>query len=327
MITILIGKSGAGKDTTQNLLTGEYGFERVVTCTSRPPRVGEVEGKDYFFFTQEGFEKALQENRFIESVSHKVTQDGKPAVRYYGSIKQELDPNKDNCIILDMQGAMKFVDYYGRQNCFVVNYTLDEAIRKDRAKARGSFSESEWQERCERDNRLFEGAEQFANFNLSVDSNSPEYVARETVKALDAYKMICREMKPENADRKITVSTQLSNTAFWEQPEFVFVADVEGIGKYKFETPAATISLSPAPRAVLVEEAADNEKGLFYGVNAASHNLIMHDRKTSEQPNGFVLGTSGSGRGFTLDASEEVAEGVDEEELDAPDTSYNVDLD
>ena len=42
MITILIGKSGAGKDTTQYLLTGEYGFERVVTCTSRPPRVGEV---------------------------------------------------------------------------------------------------------------------------------------------------------------------------------------------------------------------------------------------------------------------------------------------
>ena len=47
------------------------------------------------------------------------------------------------------------------------------------------------------------------------------------------------------------------------------------------------------------------EQGLYYGLNALSRNLIMFDRKTLKNPNGFILGTPGSGKSFS--AKREIA--------------------
>ena len=44
MLLILIGKSGSGKDAVMHKLTEEQGFERIVSTTTRPMRVGEQEG-------------------------------------------------------------------------------------------------------------------------------------------------------------------------------------------------------------------------------------------------------------------------------------------
>ena len=165
MIIVLLGKSGAGKDAIQNQLV-EDGFERIVTCTTRPMREGEVEGKDYFFLSRNEFENKLLENDIIEYRTYKTLVDNNPDIWYYGTPKQELDNEKDYVIILDKEGAENFIDYYGSNDCFTVYVDLDDDTRTKRAMARGSFNMSEWQRRLADDNDKFKDMSVFADYTI-----------------------------------------------------------------------------------------------------------------------------------------------------------------
>ena len=67
MITVLIGKSASGKNTIQNQLVERYGFGKIVTYTTRPPRNGETEGEDYHFISEEEFVQKEKEIFFMET--------------------------------------------------------------------------------------------------------------------------------------------------------------------------------------------------------------------------------------------------------------------
>ena len=61
VMLVLSGPSGAGKTTVARRLLKENKFlRRAVTCTTREPREGEVDGKDYFFLTNEEFTKTIE---------------------------------------------------------------------------------------------------------------------------------------------------------------------------------------------------------------------------------------------------------------------------
>lgn len=71
VLIVVIGKSGCGKDAVVDYLTTFFKYNRIVTCTTRPPREGEVDGEDYFFITEEEFEHALAANRFAEHTTYR----------------------------------------------------------------------------------------------------------------------------------------------------------------------------------------------------------------------------------------------------------------
>ena len=52
---ILVGASASGKTEIANILIKKYGYEKMVTATTRPMRVNEVNKVDYFFLTEEEF--------------------------------------------------------------------------------------------------------------------------------------------------------------------------------------------------------------------------------------------------------------------------------
>lgn len=66
MIIILIGPSGSGKSTIENEFTRFYNFKKVTSYTTRSPRDGEINGKDYHFITNEEFEKMIENSEFAE---------------------------------------------------------------------------------------------------------------------------------------------------------------------------------------------------------------------------------------------------------------------
>jgi hypothetical protein len=67
LMVILSGPSGAGKDSVRELLLAwEPGMHRVVTATTRQPRPGEVEGRDYHFISEAVFDELLSTGGFIE---------------------------------------------------------------------------------------------------------------------------------------------------------------------------------------------------------------------------------------------------------------------
>lgn len=174
-IFILTGKSASGKDTILKTLVKECNFQPIISTTTRPMRDGEVDGVDYFFISEEEFKNKIERNEFLEYRTYNTCVAGKNATWYYGGTKQELNPNKYYVVVLDMEGANSFLDYYGKENCFVVYIDVDDDIREERASRRGSFDKTEWDRRLADDaikfsNDILASTINFIGFNDSTDT-------------------------------------------------------------------------------------------------------------------------------------------------------------
>ena len=66
MILILCGPTASGKSTTQKVLCEKYGFNKVVTYTTREPRENEVFGEDYYFVTEDKLTRNLLSLLYIQ---------------------------------------------------------------------------------------------------------------------------------------------------------------------------------------------------------------------------------------------------------------------
>lgn len=100
-ILVLSGPSGAGKSTIINAASqeiGEYYFS--ISTTTRAPRVGEVDGKDYFFVTKESFEEDIKAGNFLEYAEVHGN--------YYGTslkpVRDALEEGKLVIFDIDVQG-------------------------------------------------------------------------------------------------------------------------------------------------------------------------------------------------------------------------------
>jgi guanylate kinase len=102
LLVLISAPSGGGKTTVcQQLLGARPDMTRAVTCTTREPRHGEVDGVDYYFLSAESFLKRLQAGNFLEHA--KVYGNS------YGTLKSEvlgkLRQGRDVLLNVDVQGA------------------------------------------------------------------------------------------------------------------------------------------------------------------------------------------------------------------------------
>ena len=103
-IFILSGQSGVGKNTIFQLLEkGLSDFYRVITCTTRKPRPGEADGKDYFFLTDREFKNRIAEGRFLEYAHVHDWLYGTPL----SEIEKAEKLGKNIFLTIDVQGATK----------------------------------------------------------------------------------------------------------------------------------------------------------------------------------------------------------------------------
>ena len=65
-MVILVGESASGKSTIEKILSEEYGFEKTISYTTRPPRGNEVNGVDYNFISLEEYTEKLNNGFFVE---------------------------------------------------------------------------------------------------------------------------------------------------------------------------------------------------------------------------------------------------------------------
>lgn len=133
-LIIISGTTCAGKGTIiQKLLEHNPNLELSISYTSRPMRGGEIDGKDYYFVTQEEFEKKIENGDFLE---YAEVHYGK----YYGTPKKELEEKlasgKDVILEIEVQGAAQVKDLFPETILiFVMAPSMEEVKR--RIKARG----------------------------------------------------------------------------------------------------------------------------------------------------------------------------------------------
>ena len=101
-LIIVSGPSGSGKSTVTKIVKDKLNIPLSISATTRNPRDGEIDGKDYFFLSKEEFKNKIANDEFYEYAEVHGN--------YYGTLKKTVEENLDkglNVILeIDVQGAL-----------------------------------------------------------------------------------------------------------------------------------------------------------------------------------------------------------------------------
>ncbi|MBN1442187.1 MAG: guanylate kinase [Planctomycetes bacterium] len=145
-LVVISGPSGAGKTSICRRLLARPGVRRVITCTTRPPRAGEMNGVDYLFLSPATFELGIEEGRFLEHASVHG--------HLYGTPREPVESGIANgetlLLNIDVQGARRLREagIGGLVTIFIEPPDLDELER--RLRQRGTDSTETVRRRVER---------------------------------------------------------------------------------------------------------------------------------------------------------------------------------
>ena len=105
---VVSGFSGSGKGTVMKQLCKNEQYALSISCTSRAPRDGETNGKEYYFISHEEFVKRQAEGYFLESAIYVNKGYGTPL----GFVEENLAAGKDVILEIEMQGALQVKKTY-----------------------------------------------------------------------------------------------------------------------------------------------------------------------------------------------------------------------
>jgi len=107
LMLVLSSPSGAGKTTiSRELLKREPDLSMSVSATTREPRTGEIDGKDYFFISKEKFHEMVENDEFLEHATVFENSYGTPR----GPVEAALSAGKDVLFDVDWQGTQQLRD-------------------------------------------------------------------------------------------------------------------------------------------------------------------------------------------------------------------------
>ena len=128
ILTVLSGFSGAGKGTIVKHLLADYPgtYYLSVSATTRSPREGEEEGREYFFKTREEFDEMIAGGEFLEYATFNDRSYGTP--RAY--VEDLLSKGCDVILEIEVQGALQVKEKYPDALLLFVTPPTAEALRQ-----------------------------------------------------------------------------------------------------------------------------------------------------------------------------------------------------
>lgn len=137
ILIVVSGFSGSGKGTIMNEIMRKYdNYALSVSATTRNPRPGETDGKEYFFKTVEEFEKMIAKDELIEYARYVDNYYGTP--RAY--VEEQLEAGKDVILEIEIQGALKVKENFPQTLLLFVTPPTAGELR-ERLKGRGTETE------------------------------------------------------------------------------------------------------------------------------------------------------------------------------------------
>ncbi|MDO4265765.1 MAG: guanylate kinase [Eubacteriales bacterium] len=147
MLVVISGFSGAGKGTLMKRLMAEYGdhYALSVSATTRAPRPGETDGKDYFFVDKTRFQEMIDRDELLEYARYVDNYYGTP--RSY--VEEQMKNGRDVILEIEIQGAMRIKGQYPEAVLIFVTPPSAKELKR-RLTDRGTESEEVIRKRMNR---------------------------------------------------------------------------------------------------------------------------------------------------------------------------------
>jgi guanylate kinase len=186
-LIILSAPSGSGKTSiVRQVLQAGLQIEFSVSACSRPPRLNEVNGKDYYFLSPAEFREKINHNEFIEWEEVYPSQ-------YYGTMKSEVTRiwNNGNHVIFDVDviGGLNIKNLYKEQAISIFIMPPSISILEERLRHRNTESEENLRKRLEKASYEMTFADRFDKIIINDD----------LPKAVDKTILLIKEFIQDNA--------------------------------------------------------------------------------------------------------------------------------
>lgn len=126
-LIVVSGPSGVGKDTIVSKFLENNNAHLSISATTRLPRKGEINNKDYYFLTKEEFEKRINEDDFLEYATYNNCYYGTPK----SSVLKYLEKGINVILVIEVKGAFQIKEKL--QNSvlvFIMPPSLEELKRR-----------------------------------------------------------------------------------------------------------------------------------------------------------------------------------------------------
>lgn len=165
ILIVVSGFSGAGKGTLMKRLVEEYDdYALSISATTRAPRTGEENGREYFFLSREQFEQKIADNALIEYAEYCGNYYGTP--RDY--VESELAKGRNVILEIEIQGALKIRKQYPNALLLFVSTPSAKELRR-RLSGRGTETEEVIDRRLQRAAQEAEGIEEYDYIVINDD--------------------------------------------------------------------------------------------------------------------------------------------------------------
>ena len=174
-LIVISGPSGAGKSTVVfKAIEGREDVCFSTSVTTRSPRPGEVDGREYFFIDEERFRSMVEKDELLEHASYVAHSYGTPRA----FVEQKLNAGMNVVLDIEVQGARQVYEKMPEAvMIFVVPPSLDELRR--RLEGRGTESEETIRSRLERARQEYREADfyRYIIVNDDIDTAANEFAA------------------------------------------------------------------------------------------------------------------------------------------------------
>ncbi len=190
-LVVVSGFSGAGKGTVIKATLEKYpNYSLSISATTRKPREGEVNGREYFFKTIEEFEKMIADDMLVEYAQY--------VGNYYGTPKdyvfEQMAEGRDVILEIEIQGAMKMKEKFPESLLFFMTPPSGAELM-NRLKGRGTEDEATIRSRMK---RALEEAEGVGAYDFVLINETIETCAKELNDTVQKTKEKGYERAPES---------------------------------------------------------------------------------------------------------------------------------
>ena len=198
-LVVVSGFAGTGKGTVMKELLSRYdSYALSISATTRNPRPGEVDGREYFFKTKEEFEQMIADNEFVEHACYVGNYYGTPK-KY---VEEQLAAGKDVILEIEIQGALNIKSQFpDALLLFIAPPSAD--VLKARLVGRGTETEDVIEQRLARAVEESKGIENYDYLVVNDDLDECVENVHQMIQSA-GWKMSRRETDVEELRRQIS---------------------------------------------------------------------------------------------------------------------------